>query len=113
MKYLSIFILLLSLFYACQDADWTYDQASILNTLPDCIQSEVNDPDRRNQIRAVRSTQLYGTTHYWLVDDAQHADGISYIVDEGCNVLCYFCGECIQPPCQLQYTSGWALIWER
>jgi hypothetical protein len=83
------------------------------NGLPECIEQLTDDPSQVEAIKRVLTQTIEGETHYWLNTDAMHYDGSEVIVNNACDTLCLFCGECLLPPCASDYTNQWETIWER
>jgi len=84
------------------------------NNLPECIKEIVNNPAKNNDLKTIR-LQVQGTEHYyWLNTDATAFDGVEYIINNRCDTVCYFCGECIYPDCLEQFKDkDWEVIWRR
>ncbi len=75
--------------------------------LPECIELS-------EDLKTVRVQKVKGELHYWLNTDFVHFDGIEYIVNNKCDTVCSFCGECIQANCANDYEwESWEIIWKR
>ncbi|HRI01335.1 MAG TPA: hypothetical protein PK006_09825 [Saprospiraceae bacterium] len=107
MKYALLFPLLFLISCHCKTED------ELINiTLPDCIQSIIIDPKASVGLKTVQAQKVNGNVHYWLNTDLTHVDGAEYIINNQCDTVCYFCGECQIPDCSKKYTSNWVLIWK-
>jgi hypothetical protein len=76
--------------------------------LPACI-----DTDQiKSVVKTIRTQTVNGERHYWLNTDFNQFDGAEFIVNQNCDTVCVFCGECNPPPCTLNYKyEAWKQIW--
>ncbi len=86
----------------------------ISTEVPVCIQLMLDDQDPFVEIKTVQVQEVAGELHYWVNTDATHWDGVEDIVNNQCERLCQFCGECLFPECTKQYKDNkWTIIWEK
>lgn len=94
--------------YSCKD-----DNDAQFDCLPACIQNLIESPTGPT-IKAIKIQKINNTTHFWINTDARHHDGTEDIVDQDCNRLCFFCGECEPPKCLDDYNmNDWKTVWEK
>lgn len=89
------------------------NQPGDTDTIPTCIQSIIDQEIQRlDPLLTVKSQVIDGESHYWLNTDAVHYDGSEYIVNQNCDTVCYFCGECNPLACSAEYDyEKWVTIW--
>lgn len=103
------FTILIYLFVAaCAKED-----EKISTSIPTCIQNIINDEELSKTLKTVQVQELRGELHYWLNTDFRHFDGVEYIVNNKCDTICSFCGECIPAECSFDYNQDWIKIWEK
>ena len=82
--------------------------------LPPCIKNITEDSVKSVSLKTVKVQRVRGELHYWLNTDYRHMDGLEFIVNEQCDTLCSFCGECIPAECIDDYCEDdWVTIWEK
>jgi len=65
------------------------------------------------QLKTIQAITLNNEIHYWLNTDFTHFDGTEFIMNEQCDTVCFFCGECFQPECANDYDfEDWEIIWQ-
>lgn len=107
MKHLALVFFVL-LFISCHKSD------CVDTTVPECIQSIIDDEELSADLRTVRVQKVDNQLHYWLNTDYVHFDGAEEIVNSACDTICYICGECIPPDCYYDYDyDDWMVIWEK
>ena len=106
---LSIIILLMS---SCDN-----DSNDLLNTIntdiPVCVQGIIDNPEQSSDLKTIKVQEVNGELHYWLNTDFTHFDGVEFILNSNCNVICSFCGEYIPAECIDEYDTDWIIIWEK
>jgi len=82
--------------------------------LPSCMADLLEDHQFFQSLRTIRvNTHISGQRHYWLNTGAMNYDGSEDIVNEYCETVCFFCGECYPPSCLQDYIGPWVTIWKR
>ena len=105
-KYFIAFMLLSSVTFACNNKDYNTKE------LPDCIQTYI-DLSSKQPFETVKVQKVDGECYYWLNTGAMNWDGVEYIVNENCDTVCGYCGECIPPECLDDFDyNNWDIIWE-
>ena len=108
MRLLTITFLVISfIMTSCTDAN------DNCNELPTCIDDLTTDLPNET-LKTVKVQTIDDERHFWLNTDALHVDGPEYIVNENCDTLCYFCGECVDLDCAKIYDpADWNTLWEK
>lgn len=79
-----------------------------------CLDEKIESFKAATEAVSLKTTSVAGETHYWFNTNATHWDGVEYILNESCDTVCYFCGECFGPECMVDYLNAdWKTIWEK
>lgn len=79
--------------------------------LPECIEEILANDSIAAPLKTIQVQTLNGEHHYWLNTEATSTDGVEFIINNKCDTVCAFCGECEPPACTWDYKSEWKVIW--
>lgn len=99
-------LIILTAFFSC-------NRDKIIDTpIPTCIQEIIDNPERSADLKTIKVQKSGNQLHYWLNTDATTFDGSELIVNNSCDTICHFCGECTPPKCTKRYNhNNWETIW--
>ena len=101
------FVLIIFTFLSCDKKN-----GNLNSELPECIKNIISNNQVFIPLKTVQIQEVDGEFHYWLNTDARHFDGLESIVNNNCDTICYYCGECSFPNCINRYNEDWQIIWE-
>ncbi|MBI5917750.1 MAG: hypothetical protein HY842_20455 [Bacteroidetes bacterium] len=78
-----------------------------------CLEAKFEEFKASTNAISIRKQEVNGENHYWFNDGSTAWDGVEYILNETCDTVCYFCGECQLPACLEDYTGSWEVVWEK
>ena len=103
-----LFIIVLFLIVSCKPEE------SLDLNLPVCIENVIQDSILSKNLITIQLQKINGENHYWMNTDFRHSDGPEYILNNQCDTICGFCGECNPDECINDYKSKkWKIIWEK
>jgi hypothetical protein len=82
--------------------------------LPACLEAKVAEISPKNTPFFVSKMNVNGQDHFWFSDGAMAVDGLEYVYDAECKVLCTLGGMRKPDECAKVYDAGkWTLLWEQ
>lgn len=81
--------------------------------LEPCLEAKFEEFKASASAISIRKQEVNEENYYWFNDGSTAWDGVEYILNESCDTVCYFCGECQVPTCLDDYTDDWEVVWEK
>lgn len=103
-----LFVIFIAFTFGCEDSLET-------EGLPLCIQTIIEkDRDSEYPIQKV-SEQIVDNESFYLLENNFVTVGESTnILNNQCDVICFYCSDCILPECSSNYPrEEWKIIWEK
>jgi len=107
MKTITILILFLTL-CSCKHED-----GMISPELPSCIENILTDPEVSGTVQLISAQNVKGRIHYLLSTGVTQSDGVEFVVNNYCDTVCSYCGECWPAECTKWYDESWQVIWRK
>lgn len=82
-------------------------------TLPICIEQITASQANSETLKTICAQNVNGDVHYWLNTDFTQSDGVEYMINNNCDTICTFCGECWPANCTKVYRDTWQIIWKK
>ena len=86
---------------------------------PECIKEKIDAYAADSSLFFIRvyKTAIDNGEHFWFNTKAVQIDGAEFILNEQCDTVCGYCGECVPADCIDDYpgygSDEWELVWEK